>query len=331
LLRKLGYSKVRDYAAGLEDWVETGEPLEAPAATSLPHGRTTEAFGPGLLVPIDGEPGTGPARISDGAKSRDSISEIVARLSTAQLFSIWIGLVVLCGFGYWSAALMGEHGLIESGSLLGADLHGLLGALYFSFVTAVSLGYGDIVPVGSARGLAIIEAIMALLIFGAVIAKFVSHRQDELVLEIHRVTFDERLDRVQSNLHVVISELLSIQSLCEAQTVPLPRMAISLDSAVRLFLSELRTTHALLYQPRLLVEEVVLAGILGDLSAALDVLAELLTCLPAEFVRSQPLELTLENVTRIAADICGTCVPHSYTPRLTFWMERIQTTARRIH
>jgi hypothetical protein len=128
-----------------------------------------------------------------------------------------MGTVVLCGFGYWLGAVIGEHRLMEAGSPVGADLHGLLSALYFSFVTATSVGYGDIVPVGVARVLAVGEAVVGLLIFGAVVAKFVSHRQDELVLEIHQVTFDERLDRVQSNLHVVISELLSINSLCEAR------------------------------------------------------------------------------------------------------------------
>jgi hypothetical protein len=134
------------------------------------------------------------------------------------------------------------------------------------------------------------------------------------------VTFDERLDRVQNNLHVVISELLSINSLCEAQAMPLQRIATRLDSAVLLFVGELRTTHDLLYQPRLLVEEGVLSSILANLASALDVLAELLACLPAEFVRSQLLELALGNLTRLAEDICGNCVPHGYTPQLTFWI-----------
>ena len=63
------------------------------------------------------------------------------------------------------------------------------------------------------------------------------------MLEIHRVTFDERLDRVQSNLHLVISELLSVSASCEAGGVPLHRMAARLDSAILLFVGELRTTR----------------------------------------------------------------------------------------
>lgn len=79
------------------------------------------------------------------------------------------------------------------------------------------------------------------------------------------------------------------------------------------------------------MEEGVLGSILANLSSALDVLAELLTCLPQEFARSQPFELALGNLTRLAHDICGSCVPHAYTPRLTFWMDRIQNTSGRIH
>jgi hypothetical protein len=40
-------------------------------------------------------------------------------------------------------------------------------------------------------------------------------------------------------------------------------------------------------------------------------LAELLTCLPADFARSQPHEISLQNLTRLAAAICGNCVPHA--------------------
>lgn len=327
MLHQLGYSNVRDYRGGLADWVESGGILQKAPQTPL----NSALDGPGLVTAADGVAGAGPARIASENRWHDFTSELVSRVSTVQLFLIWIGTVMLCGCGYWLASLLGEHGLAEAGSPLGTDIRGLASSIYFSFVTATSLGYGDIVPIGGARVLAVTESVAALLLFGAVVAKFVSHRQDELVLEIHRVTFDERLDRVQSNLHLVISELLSINASCEDGTTPLHRMATRLDSTVLLFVGELRTTRDLLYQPRLLVEESILSSILANLSSALDVLAELLTCLPLAFKRSQRFDISLSTLTRLADDICGTCVPHAYTPRLTFWMDRIQDTSRRIH
>ena len=261
----------------------------------------------------------------------DSILGLIDSMSTAQLFLVWLLMILLCGFGYWIGAIGGEHGLMEGGSPVGMDFRGFADAIYFSFVTATSVGYGDVVPVGFARPIAVVEAITALLIFGAVISKFVSHRQDELVGEIHRITFDERLDRVQSNLHTVIRELIDLASICEGSTMPVSRLSARLDSIVLIFLSEARTTHDLLYQPRLMVEEGVLASILANFASALDVLAELLGCLPPEFQRSQSFEIGLANTVRLADEICSNCVPHEYTPRLKFWMDRIQATARRVH
>lgn len=326
MLRQLGYSNVRDYRGGLADWIEAGEPVESVAEA----GSRPEPIAPPIGPPLTNESGTGPARVSLERRWNDALLELVDRLSTFQLFLLWLGLVSACGFAYWLGAFLGKPPLADTGSPIGADLRGLADAVYFSFVTATSVGFGDVLPVGLARVLAIVEAVAALLIFGAVIAKFVSHRQDELVREIYRVTFDERLDRVQSNLHVVISELLSINTLCETRAMPIPRIATQMDSAVLLFLAELRTTHDLLYQPRLAVQEGVLAAILADLASALEVLSELLTCLPHDFERSQPLQIALGAVSSLADDICGKCVPHAYTPRLVFWMDRVQNASRKI-
>src|SRR5438094_520667 len=74
-----------------------------------------------------------------------------------------------------------------------ADARGLLTALYFSFVTATSVGYGDVVPLGFARALAIAEAATGLLLFGCLISKLISTRQEQLIEEIHRTTFEDRL------------------------------------------------------------------------------------------------------------------------------------------
>jgi hypothetical protein len=38
----------------------------------------------------------------------------------------------------------------------------------------------------------------------------------------------------------------------------------------------------------------------------------------------------LDEITHLAGEICASCVPHEYTPRLVFWMDRIETIAQRI-
>jgi Ion channel len=336
LLQELGYQNARDYRAGLSDWIDAGEPTESaveaePEAEPQPEldPRATVPMGPPLTTSSDGRLGSGPARVSAMRRFDNSLLDLVHRRSTLTLFVAWMGMILLCGFGYWIGALKGHSGLLENGNPTGADLNGLASAMYFSFVTATSIGYGDIVPIGAARIAAVAEAITALLMFGAVVAKFVSRRQDELMSEIHRTTFEERLDRVETNLHMVISELLAITTMSENKA-PLNRISTRLESAVILFFGELRTTRDLLYQPRLAVEEGIMAGILATLASATTVLADLLGMLPPEYQRSQALDITLDRVTAIAQEICGECVPHTYTPRLVFWMDRIQATAARI-
>jgi rhodanese-related sulfurtransferase len=333
-LQELGYSNVRDYPGGLADWIESGGPTEnvaekAAEAPSVPEPAPSLSSGPPLTVPPGGIVGRGPARVPTGQWDKQ-VLRLVERTSTLQLFLIWTVMIMLSGVVYWLGALLGEHGLLEEGAPVGVGLKGLTSALYFSFVTAISLGYGDIVPIGFVRVLAIAEGVAGLLVFGAVIAKFVSHKQDELVSEIHRVTFDDRLDRLQTNLHLVISEMLSVTAMFEAPHANLQRVSTRLDSAALIFLSEMRAIHDLLYQPRLAVEEGVLASILATLASALSVFSELLQGLPAEFGRSQPLAIAIENLTRMADEICGTCMTHDYTPRLVYWMDRIQATARTI-
>jgi Ion channel len=331
LLHELGYSNVREYRGGIADWVESGSPTESVTDTPEPEPDThaTIPIGPPLTGSPNGVVGRGPARLSRMGRLDKSVLDLVQQRSTLQLFMIWIGTILLSGACFWLGALTGEHGLVEGGRPLGADLNGFVSALYFSFVTATSIGYGDIVPIGVGRVIAVAEAITALLIFGAVVAKFVSHRQEELVSEIHRITFEERLDRVETNLHMVISELLSITAMSE-NNAPLNRITTRLESAVILFSGELRTTRDILYQPRLMVEEGVLAAILATLASAMNVLAELFALLPPEFSRSQPLTITIDRLTVLAEEICGECVPHTYTPRLVFWMDQIQATAQRI-
>jgi len=285
--------------------------------------------GPPLTVSPSGEVGRVPARLSQMRRWDRSVLSLIHRRSALQLFLIWIGMILLSGVGYWLVALVSKYGLAEAGKPVGTDLNGFGTALYFSFVTATSIGYGDILPVGFARVVAVTEAISALLIFGAVVAKFVSHRQDELVSEIHRITFEERLDRVQTNLHMVISDMLAITAMCEAQKPP-SRIATRLESAVRIFNGEIRAIHDLLYQRQLVVEERVLAAILANLYSALNVLSELLQSLPPGFVRSQLLTIVLDELTSLAGEICASCVPHEYTPRLVFWMDRIEAIVQRI-
>jgi hypothetical protein len=80
-----------------------------------------------------------------------------------------IGLIFAVGYSLLDQAWPGSFG-----SPLGTDV-GLPRAVYFSFVTLATLGYGDVVPVSDmARGLAVLEAVTGQLYLAVLVARLVS-------------------------------------------------------------------------------------------------------------------------------------------------------------
>ncbi len=275
----------------------------------------------------DEAPGVASTR-SPGARRgcADRIVDLFERRSTGQLLEAWAGMIVVCGMVYWSVGASASHSLLEAGHPVPFDSSGLVTAIYFSFVTATSVGYGDVVPIGVLRAVAIAEAAAGLLLFGAVISKFVSRKQERLVEETHRLAFEDRLDRVQTNLHLVLSDLQGIATLCEEGRVEKARIRVRLESAVLVFSAEMRAIHDLLYRPQQTPDEQVLEGILSSLAASLQELVDLLKCgqVPE---RSAVLAKNLSAMSRLAEGICGDCVPRVYADDLRGWMDRVKQTS----
>jgi len=120
---------------------------------------------------------------------------------------------------------------------------------------------------GSARLLAIAESVAGLIIFGCVISKFVSRRQEQSIGEIHRIAFEDRLGRVRTNLHRVRTELLAAAALCEGHDIPPPAATARLESIAMIFVGELHAVHDLLYRPQQTPDEPVVEAILAGLAS----------------------------------------------------------------
>jgi Ion channel len=251
--------------------------------------------------------------------------DLFDRRTTADLVWIWLGTIALWAFLYWGLTIAGIGGLQQGGDMIGGGRSGFWTALYFSFGAATSIALGDVVPLGPLRILAIVEAVVGLLVFGAMVSKLVSRRQEHVVAEIHRIAFEDRLERVQTDLHLVLAELQDISALCRAPVVAAGQIRARADSASGMCLSELRTIHGLLYRPQELPEEVTLEGILASLASVLRELHAMVQCLDS---RSPYLTRNLNGLARLAVEICAECVPRRYTPNLREWMDEIQAVAR---
>src|SRR4029077_19171705 len=210
----------------MADWVEKGGPVEKmdlPVADASPrqfvrgHGSKTWSWSRWL--------------------------EMLANwpLDRLGFFSLWSALAFR--FVYWGAGIGMGWGLQTGNVPVKPDFEGLLTAIYFSFVTALSIGYGDVIPVGPLRILAIVEGATGLLIFGCLVSKLVSRRQEELTEEIHRTTFEDRLDRGRPHPHLVFSTLGAVLLLQSEQGALAGQIVRRLESTVRVFRGEMQTIH----------------------------------------------------------------------------------------
>ena len=147
LLRDLGYTNVRHYPGGLAEWFNGGGAPEVHhenvrlVRAPRPIARTTpaQAFHPSTL----------------STRFIDALGE----QPVGALFRWWLAIVIGCGGAFWLAAFSGWPLLSSGGHPISLEgVHGLVTAIYFSAVTATSIGYGDIVPSGAARLLAIAAA-----------------------------------------------------------------------------------------------------------------------------------------------------------------------------
>jgi potassium channel LctB len=304
LLHRLGYTNVSDFPGGLAEWQEAHPPARVHAAPVTPAAHAPEPLA-----------------------SRSLLVDAFERYSTRALVGFWFGTIGTCAVIYWLLSIATMGGLQGTGGHVGHDVGGLFTALYFSFVTATSVGFGDIVPLGAARAVAIAEAVVGLLVFGAVVSKLVSRRQEEVVGEIHRIAFEDRLGRVQTSLHLVLAEIQAVERLCREHDGAVDAVLARLDSLSGICFAELRTIHDLLFRPQSAPDEHVLEGILASLSIVLRQLRDLLRCLNA---RSPYLARNLSGVARIANDICADCVPRRYAPSLREWMDAIREVASEI-
>jgi hypothetical protein len=310
LLRELGYTTVSHYPGGLSGWEELAPP--APSALAGPSAQSIHT-----------------ARLAPRRGLSSRFVDALADQSVGALFWLWIEIVLGCGVVYWLLAWASPRfALMSNGGPIAGGLRGFLPALYFSAVTATSVGYGDIVPTGAARVLAVFEGIAGLILFGCVVSKFVSRRQEQLIGEIHRIAFEDRLGRVRTNLLLVRTELQATSRLCEGRDIPPPEALARVEGAAMVLVGELRAVHDLLYRPQETPEEAVLEAILAGLASVLREFNELLACVQAQRTERPPaLVASLTTMSRLAREICGDCVPREFAPGLRIWMDQIQRMA----
>ncbi len=120
------------------------------------------------------------------------------KVSFYQIFLFWFSLIFLFGMSYYFFS--GKLGADIVYSITGNSVEKLTDAIYFSFITATSTGFGDIIPVGFFKITAVIEVTLGLLLLALITSKLVSIKQDIILEEIYEISFTEKINRMRSSL-----------------------------------------------------------------------------------------------------------------------------------
>lgn len=121
---------------------------------------------------------------------------------TFSLVVLWAVIAIIFGFFYFSI----PGGLIDSRT--GQNINQLADSIYFSFVTISTVGYGDIYALGFARFLTAIEGLVGWILFGIIVYRIVSYKQDVIIKEIHNLSNEQYLSKVRNSLFVSNTNLV---------------------------------------------------------------------------------------------------------------------------
>ncbi len=125
------------------------------------------------------------------------INSLLDRLNFLHIFIIWIGILLLFGLLYH--LLSGESAYLVY-NLTKQKVTSLFDSIYFSFITATSTGFGDVIPMGYFKLFAIIEVVFGLVLLAIVTSKLISIKQDVIMNEIYEISFHEKINRIRSSL-----------------------------------------------------------------------------------------------------------------------------------
>ncbi len=116
-----------------------------------------------------------------GGKLRVNMQMRESRFSAEIFYTLLIiYLIVIIGFGliYFILSinniLLVENGELRKVSIIGSAIH----SLYFSGVTLLTIGYGDITPIGIGRFIALIQALIGYILPTAFVLRLVQSNQE---------------------------------------------------------------------------------------------------------------------------------------------------------
>ena len=167
------------------------------------------------------------------------------KLYFAAILVVWITLVFFFGLAYYF--LSSGNTYLHYNPTQSA-VQGIFNHVYFSFITATTTGFGDIIPMGYFKVIAIVEVIFGFLLLAVVTSKFVSIKQNIILGEIYELSFHERVNRLRSSLLVFRQNISRIISKVEEKEIH-KREISDLYTYISSFEDILREVYGIVVKP----------------------------------------------------------------------------------
>ncbi|MDD5086507.1 MAG: potassium channel family protein [Candidatus Nanoarchaeia archaeon] len=147
---------------------------------------------------------------------KKSVNAWFDRLSFLHIFIIWAVVIIIFGVAY--------HSLTKDNSYLYQSIGNktslsVFDAVYFSFITATTTGFGDIIPFGGFRILALVEVVCGLLLLAFVTSKLVSIKQDIILNEVYEISLSEKISRIRASLLLFRQNINRVMQRIEEGTI----------------------------------------------------------------------------------------------------------------
>jgi len=144
---------------------------------------------------------------------------VIEKTKFSQVFTFWLIMIILFGMIFFLLGYVPENSLTYADKMMSPSWDGFFNSLYFSFITATSLGYGDVAPMGISKFLAGFEVILGLIIYGVLISKLVGVKQEVLLEEVYNISYEEIIDRLRSGLYLFRADVNRMLEKIESNTI----------------------------------------------------------------------------------------------------------------
>ncbi|MFA6065104.1 MAG: potassium channel family protein [archaeon] len=113
------------------------------------------------------------------------------------ILCIWLTITLIFGLIYFFLSSDHTHLIYAHNQ---TQVTSIFDAIYFSFVSATTTGFGDIIPIGWFKVIAVAQVVVCWLLLAVVTSKLVSIKQDAMLTELYDISFKEKINRLRSSL-----------------------------------------------------------------------------------------------------------------------------------